>query len=306
MVMFGLVVVVFSVAFMSLIALLLQPSFDISPDTSSEQAAQMAYNAAVENIGLALIGADLLAILVVGVGAWVLAARTLKPIRESHERQQRFVADTSHEMRTPLTAILSTSEDALRGSGSPERQRAALRAIAHAASDLSNLTADLLSLAQGEDRLLRTDQQRFDLSVVVAERLALRAAAQAKVPQDVRFTPDLLVDGSPEEVGRIVDNLVDNAFRYGGTDVQVTVKTLQEQRHALVEVGDNGPGIAALDKERVFEPFYRVRSDSLAPPGTGLGLAIALMLARRNGGQLELVSQPGHGTTFRLQLRVAS
>src|SRR5207248_215923 len=103
------VIVVFSVAFLALIAIVLEPDFDLSPDTSSDQAAQIAYDAAVERIGFALVAADLVAIGVVGVGAWVVAARTLAPIRESHERQRRFVADASHEMRTPLTVIRTTT-----------------------------------------------------------------------------------------------------------------------------------------------------------------------------------------------------
>ena len=86
-------------------AIVLQPDFDLSPDTSSQQAAQIAYDAAVERIGIALVAADVVAVAVVGIGAWAIAARTLRPIREAHERQRRFVADASHEMRTPLTAI---------------------------------------------------------------------------------------------------------------------------------------------------------------------------------------------------------
>ncbi|MEP7360544.1 MAG: HAMP domain-containing sensor histidine kinase [Chloroflexota bacterium] len=301
-VMFALVLIGFTIAFLVLISIVLAPNFDLAPDTSSEQAAQIAYDAAVERIGLALVAADVFAVAFVGFGAWLLAARTLRPIREAHERQQRFVADASHEMRTPLTAIRATTENALRPGTSPVDETGALRTIAVAAEDLSSLTADLLTLAQSADGTLYTEAAPFDLSVVIAERLSLRSAAGSPAPALVRLAPDVLVVGHAEDVSRICDNLVDNAFRYGGPDVRVEVRTRATERHAVLEVSDNGPGIASSDQAHLFEPFFRVRADAAAPTGTGLGLAITAALARRNRGRLNAESQPGRGSTFRLSL----
>jgi signal transduction histidine kinase len=303
--MFALVIGVFSVAFLALMAIVLQPDFDLAPDTSSDQAVQIAYDAAVERIGLALIAADAAAIGVVGVGAWIVSARTLRPIRDAHERQRRFVADASHEMRTPLTAIRATTDNALRPEAQPGDQRTALETVSVAAADLALLTADLLTLAQADDATVPGEKNEFDLSVVVAERLSLRAAGSTAHAAQVVFAPDLVVNGRPEQVGRIVDNLVDNAFRYGGASVHVTIVTRAIDRHAVLEVVDNGPGIAVGDQAHVFEPFFRVRSDAGAPPGTGLGLAIASALAKRNRGQLSVASQPGRGAAFRLTLPLA-
>jgi len=304
--MFAAVIAVFSLAFLVLMAIVLQPDFDLSPDTSSAQAAQIAYDAAVERIGLALVVADLVAIAAVGVGAWILAARTLRPIREAHERQRRFVADASHEMRTPLTAIRATTDNALRPTVNPEDQRAALTTVSAAATDLALLTSDLLTLAQSDDAAPRTDFQPFDLSVAVAERLSLRAMAADSRPPSATFAPDLVVEGRADEIGRIVDNLVDNAFRYGGGDVHVSITTRALDHQAMLEVADDGPGIAQPDLPHLFEPFFRVHSDAGAPPGTGLGLAIANALAKRNRGRLSVVSQPGHGALFRLTLPLAN
>ncbi len=304
-VMFAIVIVVFSLAFLLLLSIVLQPDFDLAPDTSSAQAAAIAYDAAVERIGIALVAADVVAIAVVGVGAWVVAARTLGPIRDAHERQRRFVADASHEMRTPLTVIRATTENALRPQTAPADQRQALNTVSAAATDLASLTSDLLTLAQSDDASKRADDRPFDLSVTVAERLSLRAAATDEKPSHSVFAPDLMVEGHAEDVGRIVDNLVDNAFRYGGTGVHVTVTTRAADHLALVEVADDGPGIAQADLPHLFEPFFRVRSDASAPPGTGLGLAIADALARRNRGRLTVVSQLGRGATFRVTLPIA-
>ena len=84
--------------------------------------------------------------------------------------------------------------------------------------------------------------------------------------------------------------------------MQVAVRTRATEREAIVEVTDTGPGIAHADVGRVFEPFYRVRSDASAPPGSGLGLAIAASLARASGGRLAVDSRIGQGSTFRLFL----
>ena len=304
-VLFGSVMTVFSVAFFTLIAVILEPTFDLAPDTSSEQAVQIAYDAAVARIGVSLVAADIVAVALVGIGAWVLAARTLKPIRDAHERQRRFVADASHEMRTPLTAIRATTENAMRLGTSIDELRAALQTVISASADLAALTTDLLTLAQSDASVAIANSQRFDLSVVVAERLGLRAAAHQLALVTTRFAADLVVQGSPDEIGRICDNLVDNAFRYGGPGVKLQVTTSTADRQAYLEVRDDGPGIAPADQARVFEPFFRVRSDAAAPPGTGLGLAIATALARRNGGRLTLASELGRGTTFRLALPLA-
>jgi signal transduction histidine kinase len=116
------------------------------------------------------------------------------------------------------------------------------------------------------------------------------------------LAPDLVVSADADEIRRIVINLFDNAVRYGGRPDRVRVATLGTERHAVLEVQDSGPGIAAADQEQMFEPFYRVRADARSPDGSCLGLAIARSLAERNGGRLTVASLAGSGSTFRLVL----
>lgn len=303
--MFAIALVTFSLAFLALIAVILEPDFDLAPDTSSDQAAQIAYDAAVERSGIALIVADAVAIGIVGLGAWLLAARTLRPIRDAHERQRRFVADASHEMRTPLTAIRATTENAMRTDATEKDRRAALETASVASAELTTLTTDLLTLAQSGDAGVLFAKGRFDLSVAVAERLELRAAAGSAAPAQTRLAADAVIDGSSDDIGRILDNLVDNAFRHGGQDVHVRVETRIADRQAVLEVADDGPGIALVDQAHIFDAFYRVRSDALAPSGTGLGLAIASALAKRNRGRLTVTSEPERGSVFKVTLPLA-
>ncbi len=296
----GLFSVVFYVGFVTILA----PAFDLAPELTSEQVAAVAYQTTVERVGLALVTADILVIGLVGVAAWVLAARTLRPIGEAHARQRRFVADASHEMRTPLAAILSSAEGALATAQTADELRRALVVDASSARRLTRITNDLLLLARS-DELPNDRRELTDLSVVVAETVEAFAGVHPEHPRTrLALSPDVRVSADPTEIDRILVNLLDNAVRYGrganGDAVRITTRV--QERQALVEVTDDGPGIAAADLERVFEPFYRVHPEAGAAEGSGLGLAIARSLAERNGGRLTAASQPGSGTTFRLSL----
>ena len=303
-VLFAVVIGVFSVVFYVGFLIVLPPAFDLAPDLTHEQVAAVAYQTTVERIGLALLGADLVVVAAVAVAAWVLAARTLKPIGEAHARQRRFVADASHEMRTPLAAILSSAEGALATGQDPVEFRNALRVSARAARSLTAITNDLLLLARS-DELPSDRRELIDLSVVVAETVEAFADVHPELPSiRMSFGPELRVSADPAEIGRIVSNLLDNAVRYGAgpSSSSVRVTTRAVDRHAIVEISDDGPGLSPDELERIFEPFYRVRPEVTSAPGSGLGLAIARSLAERNGGRLTVASRPGSGATFRLSL----
>ena len=303
-VLFALVLGIFSVVFYIVVTTALAPTFDVGPELTNEQAAEAAYRATVDQIRIALVVADVTVVVIVGVAAWVLAARTLRPIREAHARQRRFVADASHEMRTPLAAIRASAEGALAGPGSGEDLRHALGVVVDSAAQLSRLTNDLLILARADELPAGRQAAPADLSVIAAETLDAFWAAHPDLPRArTALGADLLVVADPDEIGRIVLNLIDNAYRYspvGSPPPQLTSKVAE--RDAVVEVSDTGPGIANADLDRIFEPFARLHADADAEEGSGLGLAIARSLAHRNGGHLTVISRPGHGSTFRLTL----
>jgi two-component Ni(II)/redox sensor kinase NrsS len=300
---FAIALGVFALVFYAGFATVLVPDFDIAPELSNAQAADAAYQATIERIGAALAIAWVVAVALVSVAAWVLAARTLRPIREAHLRQRRFVADASHEIRTPLAAIRATAEGATSHDASADELRTALDRIAGSAEGLSRLTNDLLLLARADERPVDRRTDRFDLSVATTEALeTMTGADRDGAGPRVVLEPDLVVSGDPDEIRRVVINLVDNAIRYSGRPDLVQVTTSGSEREAVVAVGDSGPGIAAADLDQIFEPFHRVRADAASPDGSGLGLAIARSLAERNGGRLTVASRPGAGSTFRLVL----
>ena len=299
---FAAVLVTFSVVFYAAFALVLQPDFDIDPELTNQQAAEAAYNAAIDRIGASLLTADLVAILLVGIVAWLLARRTLEPLHEAHVRQQRFVADASHETRNPLAAIKATTGAALSGDRTPDQLRSALETVDASVDRLIHLTGDLLLLARTNDPLAASERVPSDLSVIVSEALADQRPPAEDLRIERQLDPDLPITADPSEIERIVRNLVDNAVRYGGGGGCVAVTTSRSDGEAVLEVRDEGPGIAAADLERIFDPFYRVAGTAHDRDGSGLGLAIARDLAVRNGGRLTVSSSPGKGASFRLIL----
>ncbi|PZR64505.1 MAG: hypothetical protein DLM71_02930 [Chloroflexi bacterium] len=298
---FALVLVGFSVALIGIAALVLRPGFDLVPEPTSEQAARHAYASTIGAIILALVLADGIVIIAVSLVAYHLAGRTLRPIQQALDRQRRFVADASHEMRNPLAAIRSTAESALQAGIGADQRGVALQRIVDASERLSVLTDDLLLMARSERGLLDPVLEPVDLSLVAAEAVQELRALRPDSLVTPNLTPDLLVRADEQQLTRIIGNLLDNAIRHGGGGT-VELRTRELNGEATLEVIDHGPGIAESDLERIFEPFYRVRPRDGAAKGTGLGLAIGAELARRNGGRLTAVSRPGAGATFRLQL----
>ena len=300
--MFAIVLTTFSAIFLVVVATILAPNFDFVPEGVGAEGEALAYDVIIGRVAVALALADVAVLAVVGVAAWVLASRTLRPIREAHARQRRFVADASHEMRTPVAAIRSTAERALRDPAAPEAAQPALATILDASERLTRVTNDLLLLARTDEPAERR-VERVDLSVIVAATIeADRAAHGSRDAVSVHLEPDLVVEADADEIGRIVGNLIDNAIRYSSARPSVTIVTSGSDRAATVEVADAGPGIAPADLDHIFEPFYRVRRDAAGPHGSGLGLAIAADLAARNGAHLTVDSIPDRGTTFRLTL----
>ena len=199
---FAVVIAVFSMVFYVGFVTVLAPAFDLAPELSTEQAAEVAYRTTVERIGLALIVADVIVIGVVGVAAWILAARTLRPIREAHARQLRFVADASHEIRTPLAAIRAVAEGALSGPHSPGELGEALVSVAGSSEQLTSITNDLLTLARGLEAV-PVAPVAIDLSVAVAEAAETFAAGHPELrPVRLQLGPDIVVAADPADVAR--------------------------------------------------------------------------------------------------------
>lgn len=217
---------------------------------------------------------------------------TLDRLEDAGTRQRRFIADASHELRSPITVLRTQLEVALAHPGSapwPELVQEALEDTVR----LQDLAADLLLLAR-LDAAEPVATEPLDLARLCADTLIVRGPERVPVTADL--TPGTTVEGSRTRLARLLTNLLDNAQRYADRRIEVRVRTVG--RTAVLEVVDDGPGIPAEDRERVFERFTRLddaRSRELG--GAGLGLAIARDLAAHHGGTLTAEAPGAPGST---------
>lgn len=218
---------------------------------------------------------------------------TLSALEESVERQRRFVADASHELRSPIASLRTQLEV---GAAHPE-----LLDVAGAVEDtvrLQRLAADLLLLAR-LDAGERPADGRFDLGALAAEEAERRTGITVAVAAGVE------VSGSRGQVARVLANLLDNARRHADERVEVRVRT--DAGWAELTVADDGEGVPAEQRERVFERFVRLDdARSRDDGGAGLGLAIARDVAVRHGGTLTLGEAPSGGALFVLRLPLSA
>lgn len=220
---------------------------------------------------------------------------TLTVLEASVDRQRRFVADASHELRSPIASLRTQLEV---GEAHPE-----LLDVPGAVADtvrLQALAADLLLLAR-LDAGERPGRAAVGLGALVREEISQRAAD--RIPPDVSVTDSgsLEVTGSRGQLARVIGNLLDNAQRHAEGSVAVSVRA--DGGDVLVEVTDDGPGVPEAERDRIFERFVRLDdARSRDDGGAGLGLAIARDVAARHGGTLTVGEGPGGGARFTLRL----
>ena len=234
----------------------------------------------------------------------------LARIERSFDRLRRFTTDASHQLRTPLAAIRSVGEVALGGGGdvgAAAAHREAIGSILEEVDRLARLVDSLLVLTRGGD-LARPylRPERIDL-VPLARDVAelLRPLAEEK-GQTLSFEDGgpVLAEADRATLRQALVNILDNAIKYtpAGGRVRVAVRR-GESGAPLIEVADTGPGIAREHHDRIFDRFYRLDEAGQPAGGTGLGLAIARWAVELNGGRIELESELGRGSTFRLILQ---
>ncbi|MFE2063418.1 ATP-binding protein [Streptomyces sp. NPDC059467] len=225
---------------------------------------------------------------------------TLDRLEDAVVRQRRFIADASHELRSPITVLRTQLEVALAHPDSalwPDLVSDALEDTVR----LQDLASDLLLLARLD---AAEPVSRLPLDMAELCRTTVAARHGDRLPIDARLQPGLIVEGNRGWLVRLLTNLLDNAQRHADRRIELTLRTDQDARLAVLEVTDDGPGIPEADRERIFERFTRLddaRSRDLG--GAGLGLAIARDIAHQHHGTLRVEPRPyGAGIVARLPL----
>lgn len=233
-------------------------------------------------------------------------------LRRLETVRRDFVANVSHELKTPLTAIKGLVETLIDDKEmNPDTHSRFLGKIKTQSDRLSALVTDLLTLSRLDSGMELLKKERMDLRKPVNQALqTLLPAAKARDVSFVLQLPEkrIVILGDKEALAQIVTNLVDNAIKYSpdGLSIQVSLFEEEEKEKAVLEVRDQGAGIEPAHQERIFERFYRMDRDrSRELGGTGLGLSIVKRLTLALGGEVSLESHPGEGSVFRVVLPLA-
>lgn len=220
---------------------------------------------------------------------------------ESEERLRLFVADASHELRTPVSAVAAYAELFERGARDrPDDLARAMQGIRRETQRLTSLIDELLVLARVDEEGLRR-RERVDLVALAGEAVQSASVLGPEWPLKMRAPRPVEVIGDPIALRQIVDNLLANVRGHTPAGTEARVRVFADRDEIVLEVADDGPGLTTVEAERVFERFYRADpSRRRAQGGTGLGLALVAALAQAHGARTELDTEPGSGATFRV------
>nr|WP_168504373.1 HAMP domain-containing sensor histidine kinase [Streptomyces sp. S1D4-11]QIY93115.1 HAMP domain-containing histidine kinase [Streptomyces sp. S1D4-11] len=231
----------------------------------------------------------------------------LDRLEASADRQRRFVADASHELRTPLAAVRTSMEVGLAHPDRAPWPELATRAVTET-TRLQRLVEALLLLARSDDNTLLRHREPVDLAALARTAIS---AAPTRVPVELRAARPVHVTGDPDQLARLIRNLLDNADRHGNHHIEVTVAQ-DDPDTAVLTVADDGPGIAPADRDRVFDRFVRLQAARTRhageSTGTGLGLSIARDISTAHGGTITITHTTcdhdgrEHGATFTVRL----
>ncbi len=229
----------------------------------------------------------------------------LSRIQDSYERQRRFTGEASHQLRTPLAAMLGQIEVALRRERPVEEYRRVLSSVQKQAVQLRHIVEMLLFLARADAEAKLPELEPVDVSNWLTHHLSSWQGHPRQ--SDIRYQADskaeLWVTAHPPLLGQALDNLLDNACKYSVAGTPIVLRTWRQGEEICLAVEDQGCGIAAEELPHVFTAFFRsrfVRQRGIG--GVGLGLAVTSRIIAAFGGRVEVVSQSGHGSRFSIML----
>jgi len=230
---------------------------------------------------------------------------TFARLEAAFAQQQQFTSDAAHELRTPVSVMLTQTQGTLNRERSAPEYRETLEACQRAAQRMRRLIESLLALARLDAGQETMKHLNFDLAKTVTdcvESVQPLADERAVKIQSELATVECV--GDPERLAQVVTNLLSNAILHNQPGGEVQVKLTAQAGLALFTVSDNGPGISAEDLPHVFERFYRA-DKSRSTGGNGLGLSISKAIVEAHGGTIEVASETGAGTTFFVRLPTA-
>jgi len=259
----------------------------------------------VADLTLGLVLGTVAALFVSGAGVFLIVRQSILPLRRNMQLLRQFTCDASHELRSPITAIRSNSNVALKyAAGMRAGDKEKFEMIDNAGSQMQRLVEGLLVLSQADKPLYQSSPVNLHDVVQEAYRNVAPLAKLKDIDISLDISLDLQVLICPDDLRRIVTNLLENAVRYSDAGGKVIVRTETAKGYVVIKVEDTGVGIATEDLDKVFDRFWRAdKTRTNHSDGQGLGLAITKALVQRHGGSISLKSEIGKGSTLTVFLR---
>ncbi len=280
---------------------------NVEGNFQDEASQQVFVTKTIEGLRNEIILIDFGVLVAISAMSYFAAGKTLRPIKNALEAQQRFSADASHELLTPLTVIRSEAEVALENKAILAESKKSIVNIVEEVDSMTQVVEDLLALSRSDDVAAIPALSRIEMPKLVVEvadkmkQLAVTKGVSLVISEPISGA----VLGGGNDLRRAVRNILDNAIKYTpqGGNVRISFRNEGQQIAAIIE--DDGMGIAGEDLKHIFEPFYR--ADKARPQGgAGLGLAIVKKIMEQHGGSVDVVSTFGKGTTVSLTCPLAS
>lgn len=251
------------------------------------------------NIITSLVVANIFILVIGGGASYLLARRTLKPIKESHEAQSRFTSDASHELRTPLAAMKTEIEVALRDKrATPSELKDVMKSTLEEVDKLSKLSQMLLDLS-------RLDHGKLKPVAVNLQKITKEVIARYTVPSSritVKSAKKPIALGNEAALTELISVLVDNALKYSPKDSLIVISIATVDKHVSFEIINTGEGISEDKLPYIFDRFYRADTSRTDRVGYGLGLSLAKKIVELSHGELSVTSTPGTSTIFTVLL----
>lgn len=284
------------------IYLFVTTTFDYDPPEGDTAVAANAAEIAFAGLRNGLIVGFVALLLVVPAISYLMARRTLAPVRRAYLAQERFVDDASHEFRTPLSVLSGEIELALLRPRTPPQYVTALERSLDTVGRMERLTNDLLLLSREGDQRIEDSFSVIRIKEIVLASLPPRPSGSSnRATLALDFESDPSVRGSRELLTRAVGNLIENALKFTPATGTVRVRVAERLGMAVIEVTDNGPGFPPGTEQRAFDRFWRADT-SQSIPGHGLGLALVKQIVDAHAGRVGVISSTGNGTDATIEL----
>jgi two-component system sensor histidine kinase CiaH len=258
------------------------------------------------NLIYTFLAVALVMLIVIYFTSRYFANRSIAPVKEAFDKQKRFIADASHELKTPLAVINTNADVLLANRDDTIREQAKwLHHIKSETERMKTLTNDLLYLTEIDDTREKMLYAPFNLSEAVESVILTMEAVifEKNIELSYEIEPELVMSGNGEQIKQVVMILLDNAIKYAGSQGLIILALKKRATDIQLAVTNTGEGIAPEHLDRIFDRFYRVdRSRSRKQGGYGLGLAIAKSIVEQHKGKIYAKSVLGKTTTFYVQL----